>query len=54
MDFSEKIACIENSLIWENESFISDKIKTTNSHNLEGLIATVDFEKTFDLLDHVL
>ena len=52
--FSEKVACIENRLICENESFISDKIKTTNSHNLEGFIATVDFEKTFYLLDHVL
>ena len=38
----------KNRFISESERLISNKIKITDSNNLEGFIVTVDFEKDFN------
>ena len=48
INFFGKKSYSKNRFISESERLISNKIKITNSNNLEGFIVTVDFEKDFN------
>ena len=47
-------ACVNNGFISESRRLISDVLEITNSLNIEGLLMTVDIEKTFDSINHSL
>ena len=47
-----QVAYVNNRFISESGRLISDVLEITNSLDIEGLLMTVDIEKTFDSINH--